>query len=156
MRRIRIGVLVLAAFVASCRNGGSDPAPDPSPSATAVEWRATLNGVSGEVRIKPVDGADYLAAHDGRKLRIGDVITTGAKGHATITFRDGSAAVVLPRSLVTIEPPANSVSDGLGVQRGRVDVEIRSGLADFRVTTPGVEASTRADADDGDGKDVVR
>lgn len=87
---------------------------------------------------------DYQAAAKGMGLSLGDLVATGVSGHATITFRDGSNAVLTPQSLATIEPPATSASDGIAVQKGRVDLEIDSQrAAEFRVKTPDAEAGIR-------------
>lgn len=87
---------------------------------------------------------DYEGAVKGMALALGDLVTTGASGHATLTFRDGSNAVLTPQSLVTIEPPATSAADGIAVQKGRVDLEIDSRrAAEFRVKTPDAEAAIR-------------
>lgn len=100
-----------------------------------------MSALAGDVRVKKAGGMDYDAAVKGMGLSLGDLVTTGASGHATLTFRDGSNAILTPQSLITIEPPATSAADGIAVQRGRVDLEIESKRAEeFRVKTPDAEA----------------
>ncbi len=95
--------------------------------------------------MKRSTGADYETATKGTILSIADLISTGASGHATIAFDDGSTAMVTPHSLIAIEPPAVSAASGIHVQSGRVDIEIASSHAgQFRIRTPDAEAALPA------------
>lgn len=97
------------------------------------------------MRLKRSTAADYETATKGSILSIADLISTGASGHATIAFDDGSTAMVTPHSLVAIEPPAISAASGIHVQSGRVDIEIASSHAgQFRIRTPDAEAALPA------------
>lgn len=130
----------IALGVAACTR--STP---PGPAATAEAHRARLIAVAGDVQIKRSTSNDYQAATKGAVLSIADLVATGASGHATIAFDDGSTAMVTPHSLVSIEPPAASAADGIQVQRGRVDVEIEASRAgEFRIRTPDADASLPA------------
>ena len=133
-------VLVLAGFAFACRK--SQPAPPPEPAV----MRATLVAVDGDVRIKRATANDYATATRGAALAVDDRIKTGAGGHATLLFDDGTTAVVTPRSLVSIEPPAAAGGHGaLQVESGRVDLDIVArSESQFRVHTPGGEASVPA------------
>ncbi len=137
----RTAFLIAALLLASCNGEKTDATPSPTPRRTV---RAHMTSVSGDVKVKLLDATDYQAAKKDMGLAIGDLITTGDNGNATLTFNDGSTAVITPRSLVTIDPPATSAADGIGVQRGRVDVEITSGGPGFQVNAPdGVQASPK-------------
>jgi hypothetical protein len=101
--------------------------------------------VEGDVKIKRSTASDYETAATGAILSIADLVATGPSGHATITFEDGSTAMVTPRSLVAIEPPAATAANGLDVQTGRVDIEIATSKAGrFRVHTPDADAALPA------------
>ncbi len=119
---------------------------DSTPAAAPAVMRATLVAVEGDVRIKRATANDYSAAARGTALAVDDRLETGAGGHATLLFDDGTTAVVTPRSLVSIEPPA--AAGGLGALRvnsGRVDLDIvANGDAQFRVNTPEAAASLPA------------
>lgn len=141
---LAIGALLSSAALQLAACNGEKTDATPGPTATARPVRARLTALSGDVKVKLLEGTDYEAATKDMGLGIGDLVTTGDNGNATLTFNDGSTAVITPRSLVTIEPPATSAADGIGVQRGRVDVEITSGGAGFEVGGPeGVRASPK-------------
>ena len=107
--------------------------------------RATLVAVEGDVRVKRASANDYAPAARGAGLAVDDRIATGAGGHATILFDDGTTAVVTPRSLVSIEPPVSGGSGSLQVESGRVDLDIAAGGdTQFRVNTPSAEAALPA------------
>ena len=107
--------------------------------------RARLIAVEGDVQVKRSTSNDYVTATANSELSIADLVATGPSGHATIAFDDGSTAMVTPRSLVAIEPPAVSAASGIHVQRGRVDIEIASSHAgQFRIRTPDAEAALPA------------
>lgn len=136
LRGIASGAIA-ALLLAACNGEKTGTPATPSPTAPVRAIRAQLTAVSGEVKVKLLDATDYQTAKKDLGLAIGDLITTGDNGNATLTFLDGSTAVITPRSLVTIDPPATSAADGIGVRRGRVDVEITSGGPGFLVNAPG-------------------
>ena len=117
----------------------------PKPVSPAASHRARLIAIEGDVRVKTATANDYEPAVRGALLSIADLISTGASGHATIAFDDGSTAMITPHSLVAIEPPAVSAAGGIHVQSGRVDIEIASSHeGQFRIRTPDAEAALPA------------
>ena len=108
--------------------------------------RATLVAIEGDVRVKRASENDFSAASPGAGLAVDDRIATGAGGHATLLFDDGTTAVVTPRSLVSIEPPAAAGGSGaLQVESGRVDIDVvADGETQFRVNTPDSQAAAPA------------
>jgi len=112
MRRNPIAALLLLASVLSCSKPKTAP-------ASGDAHHARLIAVEGDVRVKRAAANDYEAAAKGAVLDIADIVSTGVSGHATISFDDGSTAMVTPHSLVSIEPPAASAANGISVQSGR-------------------------------------
>lgn len=108
--------------------------------------RATVVAVHGDVRLKRAAANDYAPAARGTALSVDDRLETGAAGHATLLFDDGTTAVVTPRSLVSIEPAVSPGGNGaLQVRSGRVDLDIAArGDDQFRLRTPEADASVPA------------
>lgn len=108
--------------------------------------RATLVAVHGEVKLKRAAANEYAPAARGTALAVADLLQTGAGGHATLLFDDGTTAVMTPRSLVSIEPAAIAGGAGaLHIQRGRVELDIVArGDEQFRVNTPEAQAGVPA------------
>lgn len=132
-------IVAAAAGIFSCRRGETPPPP-------AAVMRATLIAVQGDVRLKRAAEAEYAPATRGTPLAVADLLQTGAGGHATLLFDDGTTAVMTPRSLVSIEPPALSGGQSaLSIQSGRVDLDIVArGDEQFRVNTPEAQAGVPA------------
>lgn len=143
MRPLPLLALLLVGGTLSCRRSEAPVPPSPTPASVL---RATLVAVEGDVRLKRASANDYATASRGTTLAVDDRISTGAGGHATLLFDDGTTAVVTPRSLVSIEPPlAGGGSGALQVESGRVDLDIvADGDTQFRVNTPGADAAMPA------------
>ena len=131
-------ILAAALGVFSCRRSETPPPP--------AVMRATLIAVQGDVRLKRAAEAEYAPASRGTPLAVADLLQTGAGGHATLLFDDGTTAVMTPRSLVSIEPAAMAGGQGaLSIQSGRVDLDIVArGDEQFRVNTPDAQAGVPA------------
>lgn len=140
-RRTALALVALGVFVAggACRRGETPPPP-------RAALRATLVAVQGDVRLKRAAANDYAPAARGTSLAVDDRLETGAAGHATLLFDDGTTAVMTPRSLVSIEPASKVGGNGaLQVRSGRVDLDIVArGDDQFRLHTAGAEASVPA------------
>lgn len=61
-----------------------------------------IDDMSGAVWIMSIKG-DRDKAREGRKLRAGDTVETGARGHAVLKFEDGQLIVLQPNSAFVIE-----------------------------------------------------
>ena len=133
-------VLLGALAGAACRRTEAPP------PARPASLRATLVAVKGDVRIKRAAANEYAAAARGAALGVDDRVETGAAGHATLLFDDGTTAVMTPRSLVSIEPAAAAGGRGaLQVRSGRVDVDIVADSENqFHLRTAEAEASLPA------------
>ena len=141
-RGFAIAALAVGAVLA-CRRAENPPPPASSSP------RATLVAVAGDVRMKRSVEVEYGPATKGSLLSIADQISTGASGHATLLFDDGSTATITPHSLVLIEPPATGAMDGLEIRSGRVEIEFAgrpapTATTQFRVRTPDAEAAMPA------------
>ena len=102
--------------------------------------------MQGDVRLKRAAANDYAPAARGTALSVDDRLETGAGGHATLLFDDGTTAVMTPRSLVSIEPAAAAGGAGaLNIKSGRVDLDIvAKGDEQFRVHTPDAQIGSPA------------
>lgn len=142
MRPSRASLLAVAAaaIVVACRRSEAPP------PARPASLRATLVAVHGEVRLKRAAANEFVPAPPGTALSVDDSLQTGAGGHATLLFDDGTTAVLTPRSLVSIEPAATAGGLGaLQIRRGRVDLDIVAhGDEQFRVNTPEAQVGVPA------------
>lgn len=131
--------IVAVAGAIACRRGETPPPP-------VASLRATLVAVEGDVRLKRAAANDYAPAARGAALSVDDRLETGAGGHATLLFDDGTTAVMTPRSLVSIEPAAAAGGTGaLHIKSGRVDLDIvAKGDEQFRVHTPDAQVGSPA------------
>ena len=100
-----------------------------------------ITGLSRKVEVQRNEGA-WEPADASMTLKEGDRIHTGWKAGVTLTFPDGSTAVLKPMSMVVIEKN-KSGPDGttvwLVLRLGEVAAQIkrvRGNPADFQVKTP--------------------
>lgn len=138
--RTACALFVLGVLTGTACRRGETPAP-----ARTRSLRATLVAVQGDVRLKRAAGNEYAPATRGTSLSVDDRLETGAAGHATLLFDDGTTAVMTPRSLVSIEPASSAGGSALQVRSGRVDLDIvATGDDQFRLLTPEAEGSVPA------------
>ena len=101
----------LAALVAACT---APPAPTAAPARAA-----TLGAVSGDVRLKRPDSAEWVRAAPGTPLGPGDRIRTVAGASAEVVLEGGSTLAVSENSLLSLGGEAA----GVRLEQGAVDVD---------------------------------
>jgi len=109
---------------------------DETSSSQAMAQARFIN-LDGSVKVKRHDSAQWEDADLRTPLEAGDAVQTGPNGTARITFVDGTAYVVKPDTLITIE--ANSA---LPNRSTRVSVQVSSGAVDLSTGSWEVGSST--------------
>jgi len=110
--------------------GTSSAGPPP-----VVSNQARFVQLDGRVEVRKVGSSDWRPADHQMTLDKGDVIRTSGDGIARISFANGTAYVVKPDTLITVE--SNTV--GQSQNQTRVAVQIRSGAIDLSTTSSGAE-----------------
>lgn len=110
-------VIALLGGVTSSRAAGP-----PVASATA-----TLNIITGDVKVVPPEGGPARAAKDGMSLAVGAHVVTGPKSTALVTFLDGSTLTVQPDSDATVKQA------DLGKKQSTVRITVNLGTVWARV-----------------------
>lgn len=118
-----LGLLCLAGCGVSCSKGAKGGGEAAPPAALA---RFSL--IEGAVSVKPRGQEDWKNATAEQLLNKDDLIRTGPKGTAEITFFDNTVIRVGPNSLIAIE---EAPQDPATLER-QVKWHVRSGEVDFR------------------------
>jgi hypothetical protein len=106
---------------------------------------ARFTAIEGSVRVKTGDRGAWVVAKVAQELRTGDVVQTGLKAAAAITFLSGNVVRVRPDSVVLVSEGAAALADegtAWHVQSGQVSFELKQRT---EIVTP--TARTRASAD---------
>lgn len=137
----------LLAVLAGAVVGACEKTPAVPPAAPAVERRALLVRVSGDVKIKRGDSDEWVPAAAGIELARNDKVRTMQGASALIRFDEGTELAVDEESLVSVSDlPADAPhKGGVTVLRGKVDAEVdRRKSQSFTVRTPaGVARSSQ-------------
>lgn len=110
----RHGLAPLALLVALWACSQPAAPPPPAPARTAA-----LGAVSGDVRLRRPDSAEWAPAAAGTPLGPGDRIRTVAGASAQVVLEDGSTLAVSENSLVSLGGEAA----GVRLEQGAVDVD---------------------------------
>ncbi|HYQ80554.1 MAG TPA: FecR domain-containing protein [Anaeromyxobacteraceae bacterium] len=103
------------AFLAALAGCTAPPTPAPAaPARTAV-----MGQVSGDVRLKRPDSAEWVTASAGMPLGPGDRIRTVAGASAEVVLEGGSTLAVSENSLLSL----GGETAGVRLERGAVDVD---------------------------------
>ncbi len=111
-RGIPFRLALPAALAVACT---APPPPAPPPPARS----ATLGPVSGDVRLKRPDSAEWIQAAAGTPLGPGDRIRTVAGASAQVVLEGGSTLAVSENSLLSI----GGETSGVRLEQGAVDVD---------------------------------
>jgi hypothetical protein len=116
---------------------------------------ANLKQVVGNVQIIPAGQSAWEAASDAARLSAGSRLRTGLDGAATLSFPDGSQAVLGPNTDLTLSRADASWLDGqqvvLNQNVGTVSIEVvpfKTNASQFVVYTPSGAASVHGTAFD--------
>jgi hypothetical protein len=105
---------------------------------------ARFTAVEGSVRVKGSGQAKWIDGKLGQELHTGDVVQTGAKAGAAITFLSGNVVRVRPDSVVLVSEGEATLAEeatAWHVQSGQVNFELKHNT---EIVTP--TARTRASA----------
>ncbi len=115
----------------------------PPPVPKEFVRHATLQQLTGDVKVKRRDGEEWVRATEQMELTQDDKVRTLGGATATIEFDEGSTIALSEDSLVLISDLSGEKAQRAGVLllEGRLDAEVdRTRSADFTVRTPAAAA----------------
>ncbi len=134
-------------------------------AAPAFAGNATVEALSGSVKIRPPGAQNYDSVARGQKLQHGARVKTGKDGRATLKFEDGSKVEVRPESEILVRAPETAQKpNGVLLFFGRVWSKVTKsagGSNSFEVQSANAVAGVRGTdfevgvADDGSTRVVV-
>jgi hypothetical protein len=131
--------LALPAMPIGCTADEKPPAPTPPP-AKALEPRAQLKEVRGDVKLKRATGDEWQAAREGLALFENDKVRTASGASARVQFPNGSLVNLGEDALIGIaetRPRPGQERTDLTVLKGQVDAALETPATQaLSVSTP--------------------
>ena len=135
-------------MVGSCNDKTQSPTSPSQPKSKALQPKAVLTQIQGEVQIKRAGRQAWKTASVGMALVTNDKLRTDRDGFATIQFDEGGDLVVEPESLISVtdlyfERRKRVRRSMFMLEEGRVEARldiVKGNEADFRIKTPSAEA----------------